>query len=53
LGSSVDDPHLTAIMLFQALHGAVDDVIVAKSKVNRNRLVGKSEAFAHRVVGLA
>ena len=49
---SVEDPHLTAIMLFHALHGVVDDAIAAKLEVNRKRLAGKLEAFFRRVVGL-
>jgi len=45
--SSADDLRLTPITLFEALRGAVDGVIVAKPDV------GKLDAFANRVVGLA
>jgi AcrR family transcriptional regulator len=49
---SVDDPRFTAILLFEAVHGAVDDLIEAHLEVNRKRLTAKLEAFVHRVVGL-
>ncbi len=49
---SVDAPHFTAIMLFHALHGAVDDAIDARTEVSRKRFVRVLEAFFHRAIGL-
>jgi len=51
---SVEAPHLTAVMLFSALHGALDDALGAKSEeVNRKRLTRTLETFFQRAVGLA
>ena len=45
---SAEDPRLTAIMLFHALHGAVD----AKTDIDRERLARRLETFFRRAVGL-
>jgi AcrR family transcriptional regulator len=49
---SVETPPFTASMLFHALHGALDDAIVATKEVNRKRLSRALEAFFHRAIGL-
>ena len=49
---SVEAPHLTAVMLFHALHGALDDAIDGMKEVNRKRLTRALEAFFCRAVGL-
>jgi AcrR family transcriptional regulator len=49
---SVASPHLTAVMLFHALHGVFDDAMNATTEVNRKRLSRALEAFFHRAVGL-
>lgn len=46
----VEDPRLTAVMLFNALHGAVDDAVAAKAKVNRAALVRTLDTFFRRAV---
>jgi hypothetical protein len=46
------NPPLTAAMLFSALHGAVDDEIVAPTSGNRRRLVAAVSAFCRRALGL-
>jgi AcrR family transcriptional regulator len=50
---TVEAPHLTAVMLFHALHGVFDDAVGSAQEVNRRRLVRALEAFFHRAVGLA
>jgi AcrR family transcriptional regulator len=50
---SAQNPRLNAIMLFHALHGAVDDAIAQKSAVNRDSLADMLEAIFRRVVGLS
>lgn len=47
---SVDDPPLTAVMLFSALHGAVDHALSASSPVDRKRLARTLMAFCERTV---
>jgi AcrR family transcriptional regulator len=49
---SAQNPRLNAIMLFHALHGAVDDAVAAKSAVNREGLAATLVAIFRRVVGL-
>jgi AcrR family transcriptional regulator len=49
----IDDPRLTAIVLFNALHAAVDDVIVQGGKANRKRLVLAMEKIFDRIVAAA
>jgi hypothetical protein len=39
-------------MLFNALHGAVDDEIVALTRTNRKRLVADVRAFCGLALGL-
>jgi len=46
----VEDPRLAAVMLFNALHGAVDDAVAAKAKVNRSGLVRTLDTFFRRAV---
>ncbi|MDQ8730217.1 TetR/AcrR family transcriptional regulator [Bradyrhizobium sp. LHD-71] len=48
---SVKHPHLTAVMLFNALHGAVDDAIVSPTKVARKPLIAAVLSFCHRALG--
>lgn len=50
---SVVEPHLTAVMLFNALHGAVDDALGAGSPVNRKRLARTLAEFCERAVAAA
>jgi AcrR family transcriptional regulator len=50
---SVESPRMTAVMLFHALHGALDEAIGEAEAVNRKRLVRTLEAFFQRAVGLA
>jgi AcrR family transcriptional regulator len=47
---SVVDARLTAIMLFHALHGAVDDAIAAQAPADRKRLARALERFFRRAV---
>ena len=49
---SVAAPHLTAVMLFHALHGALHDAIDTTKAVNRRHLSRTLTAFFHRVVSL-
>jgi AcrR family transcriptional regulator len=51
---SVEAPRPTAVMLFAALHGALDDAIggAAAAEVNRRRLSRGLLAFFHRAVGV-
>jgi AcrR family transcriptional regulator len=51
---SVDAPHLTAVLLFHALHGAVHDAIDATTlatPMNRKRFARGLATFSHRAVG--
>jgi AcrR family transcriptional regulator len=48
---SVEDPHLAAVMLFNALHGAIDDVLASGSPVDRKQLSKLLDAFCQRAVG--
>lgn len=50
---SVREPRLTAIMLFSALHGAVDDAISSNLEIHRKKLTASVEKLFRRVVGLA
>jgi len=45
-------PHLTAVMLFSALHGAVDDALATDTPVNRKRLVRVLSEFCERAVAV-
>jgi AcrR family transcriptional regulator len=49
---SVEVPHLTAVLLFHALHGALDDAIDGTKNVNRKRLTRALEVFFCRAVGI-
>ena len=48
----VAEPHLTAVMLFSALHGAVDDALATDTPVNRKRLVRALSEFCERAVAV-
>jgi AcrR family transcriptional regulator len=47
---NVADAGLTAIMLFHALHGAVDDRVMAAQNVNRRQLIGALRKFFRSAV---
>lgn len=47
----VEDAGLTAVMLFHAMHGAVDDRVMAATNVNRKQLVTALRRFFRRSVG--
>jgi AcrR family transcriptional regulator len=47
------EPRLTAVMLFSAMHGAVDDAIVSSPKGSRKRLVAEVNAFCRTALGLS
>jgi AcrR family transcriptional regulator len=47
---SVDDPRLTAVMLFNAMHGAADEVLASGSKIDRKALIRALETFFLRAV---
>jgi AcrR family transcriptional regulator len=48
---SVDSPRETAVMLFFAMHGAVDDAIASAERPDRRRLIRLLNAFFLRAVG--
>lgn len=48
---SVDDPHSTAVFLFNGLHGVVDDAMIGERRVNRARLISSLEKHCFRIVG--
>lgn len=50
---TVRDARLTAVMLFSAFHGAVDDHISAPDKMSRRRLIGELRDFCRRALGLS
>lgn len=47
---SLTEPRLTAVMLFSALHGAVDDALGEGEAVDRKRLVRVVDRFVHHAV---
>jgi AcrR family transcriptional regulator len=49
---SLQDPRLTAMMLFHALHGALDEVATHGPKVHRRRLTHALQSFFERALGL-
>ena len=49
---SVEAPALTALMLFHALHGALDEAIGTATPVSRKGLAHALQAFFRRAVGL-
>jgi len=49
---TVKQPRLTAVMLFSALHGAVDDAIAAPKKTSRKVLAASVKSFCRQALGL-
>lgn len=49
---SLGDSRLTAVMLFNAIHGAVDDNVVDPEPMQRNELVTTAQTFCRRALGL-
>jgi AcrR family transcriptional regulator len=47
----LDDAEFTAVMLFHALHGAVDCAIATERRVDRRRLIARLQAFFRRALG--
>lgn len=47
---SIEDPGLTAVLLFEALHGAVDHAIAKHGAGRRNRLIKAVQEFSLRAV---
>lgn len=45
------DVRLTAVMLFNAMHGAVDDCLAEGAPIDRQKLVGVVADFCRRAVG--
>jgi AcrR family transcriptional regulator len=48
----VEDAHLTAVMLFHSVHGAVDESIVAPRPVDRGAVIRSVRLFCRRALGL-
>ncbi|WP_083220416.1 TetR/AcrR family transcriptional regulator [Hoeflea olei] len=48
----IGDPRLTAVMLFDALHGAVDDSLASGNEINRPRLLRTVADFYRNAVRL-
>lgn len=46
----IDDPRLTAVMLFDALHGAVDDCLASGKTVSRPKLFRTVADFYHNAL---
>jgi|SRR5580658_935131 AcrR family transcriptional regulator len=49
---SIDDSRFTAVFLFSGFHGVVDDAYTKEKRLNRSRLVQRSERLCLRAVGL-
>jgi AcrR family transcriptional regulator len=49
---SIDDPRFSAVFLFSALHGIVDDAYVREKRVNRPQLARRFEQLCFRAVAL-
>jgi len=49
---SLDDPHFTAVFLFNGLHAVVDDAYSKEKRVNRNRLSHQAGKLSSHAVGL-
>jgi AcrR family transcriptional regulator len=49
---AVDDPHFTAVFLFNGLHSTVDDANSSEKRVNRSRLQHKLQRVFLHAVGL-
>lgn len=45
-----DDSYLTALMLFHALHGAVDEAIISPETIDRERLIHQVNSFFKRAI---
>jgi len=50
---TVRNPHVTAIMLFSAMHGAVDDAVANDRTPDRPRLTRTVAEFFEKVLGLS
>jgi AcrR family transcriptional regulator len=50
---SVEDARLTAVYLFNGLHGVVDEASAAKKPVKRGQLIRKLQQLCFRLVGAA
>lgn len=46
------EPRLTAVMMFNALHSAVDETLVDDAPVDRAALTGECRVFCRRALGL-
>jgi len=49
----VDDPRFTAVFLFNALHGVVDEALLSEKTVDRARLTRRLTELCFRTVGLS
>jgi AcrR family transcriptional regulator len=49
---TLDAPELTAVMLFSALHGVLDECTRDRADVNRKRLIRSLETFFHRALAV-
>lgn len=49
---TLDAPELTAVMLFSALHGVLDECTRGSVDVNRKRLIRSLETFFHRALAI-
>jgi hypothetical protein len=47
---SLDDPHVTAVFLFNGLHAVVDDAYTKEKRVNRTRLSHRLQRLCSRAV---
>jgi AcrR family transcriptional regulator len=47
---SLDDPHVTAVFLFNGLHAVVDDAYIKEKRVNRTRLSDRLQRLCRRSV---
>jgi AcrR family transcriptional regulator len=51
-GWLVEDSHLTAVMIFHCVHGAVDECVVAPQAIDRNAAINSVTLFCRRALGL-
>ena len=49
---SLEDPHSTAVFLFNGVHAAVDDAFIREKRVNRTRLSKRLEELCSRAAGV-
>jgi AcrR family transcriptional regulator len=49
----VEDAHLTAVMIFHSIHGAVDECVVAPQPIDRSFVIRSARSFCRRALGLA